>query len=173
MWTGDLGRVDEDGFLHITGRKKEMLITAGGENVHPVPIEISIKEQLPAVSTVMLVGDGLKFLSCLITLRTEVDDEGAPTQQLQPDVIRTFAKLGSTATTVEEARQDPLVLDYLMEDVARYNETAESNAKTVKKLLVLPEDFSIQNGLLTPTQKLKRNVVLARYEDEITELYNV
>lgn len=83
LHTGDIGQFDSDGFLFITGRSKELIITAGGENIPPVAIEDAVKTELPIVSNAMLIGDKRKFLSVLLTLKTEIDmNSGEPQNQL-------------------------------------------------------------------------------------------
>lgn len=96
--SGDLGVVDESGFFRITGRAKEILITAGGENVAPIPIEESIKKQLPCVANAMLIGDQKKFLSVLLTIKTEIDPVSLePLSQLSPITLEWCQNIGSKA----------------------------------------------------------------------------
>ena len=84
--TGDQGRIDKGGYLKITGRIKELIITAGGENVAPVPIEDNFKEQCPACSNIMLIGENRRFMSALITFKVDIDmTTGLPSQNLTPD----------------------------------------------------------------------------------------
>lgn len=94
--SGDLGMVDESGFFRITGRAKEILITAGGENVAPIPIEETLKKQLPCVANAMVIGDRKKFLSVLLTLKTEVDPVTLePLPQLSPIALEWCQNIGS------------------------------------------------------------------------------
>lgn len=152
LHTGDLGRIDANGFVYITGRLKELLITAGGENVPPVPIEQLVKTELSQVSNAFLVGDKRKFLSILLTFKTEVDAEtGTPLDTLLPAVQQWLSSLGCPAKTVTEilkAGPDSRLMDALKDGIDRVNQQATSNAQRIQKLAVLPVDFSIPTGEL-------------------------
>lgn len=171
LCSGDLGRLDKDGNLFITGRLKELIITAGGENIPPVEIENAIQKELPIVSTCVVIGDHRKYLTALATLATEVDSEGKPTNQLTHDVIATLAASGSSATTLEEASQDSKVLSLVMEGIARANKHAHSRAQYVQKVTILPEELSVDQGTLTPTLKIKRGDVAKYFADHIEKMY--
>jgi long-chain-fatty-acid--CoA ligase ACSBG len=172
LHSGDVGRVDADGFLHITGRIKELIITAGGENVPPVLIEDLIKDAAPFVSNVMVIGDKRKFLTCVVTLHVEVH-EGEPTDKLAGATLLKLKDLGSTATTVAEARGDAKLKKAIEDAIVAANKKATSNAQTVKKFEILPAEFSVGGGELTATQKLKRRVVNDKYTDLIESMYDV
>nr|XP_023012248.1 very long-chain-fatty-acid--CoA ligase bubblegum [Leptinotarsa decemlineata] len=175
LHTGDLGRIDEKGFVYITGRLKELLVTAGGENIPPVPIEQQVKAELPQISNAFLVGDKRKFLSVLLTLKTEVDpDTGAPNDKLLWSVRQWLSSLGCPAETVKEVLAggpDKKLLDALNEGIERVNRQATSNAQRIRKLAVLPADFSIPTGELGPTMKVKRRIVEQKYSDIIEKIY--
>lgn len=172
LHSGDVGEVDAEGFLKITSRIKELLVTAGGENVAPVPIEESLKTQLPIVANVMVIGDRRKFLSMLISLKTEVDPQTAlPLNTLTAEVVHVLSALGSTAVTVEEAQACDIVKKHIQEGLTRANEHAISNAAKVQKFFILPTDFSIPGGELGPTMKLRRPIVDQMYAEAISELY--
>lgn len=171
LHSGDCGKIDEDGFMSITGRIKELIITAGGENVPPIIIEDTIKEEIPLVSNVMVVGDRRKFLASLFTLRVTVDSEGQPTDKLDAKALTILKEIGSSATTVAEAKTDPKVKEYLDAGLKRANARATSRAQNVGKYHILDTDFSIGGNELTPTLKLKRKVVHDKYEDVIDSLY--
>ena len=95
LHSGDQGVIDEDGFVTITGRLKELIVTSGGENVSPVPIENRLLELLPEVSNAILVGDKRNYLSCMFCLKTEVDPAtGEPTSVLAPNVLEKSKELG-------------------------------------------------------------------------------
>lgn len=172
----DVGRVDAEGLLYITGRIKELLITAGGENVAPVPIEDEVKKQLPAVSYCMVIGDKRKFLTALLTLKTKVDKEtGQPLETLAHDALE--AVPSSRASTVadvlrelEDEKKGPW-REYIQAGIDRANEKSTSRAQKVQKWAVLPVDFSIPGNELTPTLKLKRGVVSEKYPKIIEGLY--
>ena len=173
LHSGDQGVIDEDGFVTITGRLKELIVTAGGENVSPVPIENKIIELCPMIANCVVVGDKRKFLSCLISLKTEVDPlTGEPSQQLASSVVERLRALGSSTTTVEEAQQDPIVKKMIDEAVDGYNAVAISHAQQLRKWTLMGRDLSLGHGELTATLKLKRNVVHDHYKKEIDSLYN-
>lgn len=172
--SGDLGKRDESGFLFITGRIKELIITAGGENIPPVPIEDAVKEHVPLISNAMLIGDKRKFLSMLLTIKCQVNAEtGAPEDELTPEVIELCSKLGSSATRVSEMAggRDRAIQAAIQDGINRVNEKATSNAQRIQKWLILDRDFSITGGELGPTMKLKRPVVSKMYKEQIDNFY--
>lgn len=174
LHSGDLGKHDEREFLFITGRIKELIITAGGENIPPVPIEDALKECVPIVSNAMLIGDKKKFLSMLITLKCNINGEmGEPEDDLTLESIEFCQKLGSKATKVSDiiGGKDKAVYAVIQEGINLINEKATSNAQKIQKWVILERDFSISGGELGPTMKLKRPVVLKMYKDQIDSFY--
>lgn len=160
------------GFMRITGRIKELIITAGGENIPPVLIENEVKAALLAVSNCMLIGDKRKFLSLLVALKCTVDkDTNEPTDILAHDAVFIGNQIGSTATTMTEAAADPLWSKYIENGIKTANSKTTSNAQIIQKWKMLPADFSEKQGDLTPTLKLKRNVVAKKYDALIESLY--
>lgn len=172
LHSGDRGRLDDQGNLFITGRIKELIKTSGGENIPPAKIEQKIKQELPIVSQAVVIGEGRNFLTCLVTLKTELDKEGNPTDRLAPEVLRTLQSIHSSATTLQQAANDPDVHKFLMQGIQRANQQADSQAQHIQKITVLSKDFSIANGMMTATLKLKRSAVEARYQHEIGEMYS-
>jgi long-chain-fatty-acid--CoA ligase ACSBG len=171
--SGDVGKLDDDGFLKITGRIKELLITAGGENVPPVPIETAVKEGCGLISNAVLIGNKRKYLSMLITLRVVLNmDTLEPTDQLDQLCLNAAEKIGSTAKTIEEAQQDPKVFAAIQASIDAYNAQATSRAQKVQKFVILNTDFSVPGGELTGTQKLKRPIVMDKYADEVESMYS-
>ncbi|XP_013176860.1 PREDICTED: long-chain-fatty-acid--CoA ligase ACSBG2-like isoform X1 [Papilio xuthus] len=172
--SGDVGRVDSNNLLYITGRIKELLITAGGENVAPVLIEQTIQAQLPQIGYAVLIGDRRKFLSVLLTLKAKINTEtGDPLDELETEARKWVASLGSKAKTISEIvkSKDPAVHKAIEEGIARANKQAISNAQKVQKFAILPSDFSMNTGELGPTLKIKRNVVYEKYKEIIEEFY--
>ncbi len=180
--SGDIGEFDENddpsmskpsGFLRITGRIKELIITAGGENIPPVLIEDQMKAAMNALSNVIVIGDKMKFLTMLISLKVEVDPETMiPTEKLAQDALFAGKNFGSTAQTVAEAAVDPLWIKYLNDGMKAGNSKTTSSAQIVQKWRLLPTDLSEKAGDLTPTLKLKRSVVTKKYETLINTMYD-
>jgi long-chain acyl-CoA synthetase len=154
--TGDLGALDEDGYLSITGRKKEIIVTAGGKNVAPAVIEDRIRADA-LVAECMVVGDGRPFVGALVTL----DEEFLPHWAEQH---------GKTGRTVAELAADPDLLAAVQQAVDVGN-AAVSKAESVRRFRILPGQFTEESGHLTPSLKLKRNVVASDFADEIEALY--
>ncbi|KAK2542322.1 Acsbg2 [Columba guinea] len=174
LHSGDLGKHDKDGFLYITGRIKELIITAGGENVPPIPIEDAVKDAVPLISNAMLVGDKAKFLAMLLTLKCNVNVEtGEPGDDLTPEAVEYCQKLGSKATKVSEiiGSKDKAVYAAIQKGISAVNERAVSNAQKVQKWVLLEKDFSIFGGELGPTMKLKRPEVVRKYKEQIAQFY--
>jgi long-chain acyl-CoA synthetase len=154
--TGDLGEVDADGFLHITGRKKEIIVTAGGKNVAPAVLEDRMQAH-NLIGPTMVVGDGQPFIAAIITL--------------DPDALSAWAAShGKQSTTVAGLRDDPDLVAEIQAAVDDAN-AAVSRAESIRSWRLLDSEFSEESGYLTPTQKLKRNVVTKDYRDEIASIY--
>jgi len=177
LHTGDIGRLDKDGYLYITGRIKELIITAGGENISPSLIEDAMKPELAAVvSNIMVVGDKRKFLACLLTLRVDPLPDPAEGQyslsdNLNRDALAILHGIGSNAKTVQEAKQDPALKKWILDGINRYNKHAVSGAQQIRAFCILDHDFTVDNETLTPTMKLKRRIVLQRYAKDIDDMY--
>ena len=154
--SGDLGSLDDEGFLRITGRKKELIVTAGGKNVAPAVLEDRLRGH-PLVSQVLVVGDGRPCIGALITLDAEM-------------LPLWLAGHGLEDMDPVEAASDPRVRAALERAVARANE-AVSRAESIRTFTVLPGDFTVANGLLTPSLKVRRAQAQERFAEEIDALY--
>lgn len=160
------------GFMKITGRIKELIITAGGENIPPVLIENELKKAMNAVSNVMVVGDKRKYLIFLVSLKCTVDLEtGAPTDTLAPEALLDGDKIGSKAKTMTEASKCEKWNAYIEAGRVAANKCTTSDAQKVQKFAWLDKDFSEKEGDLTPTLKLKRSVVNKKCTDLIDKVY--
>uniref|UniRef100_T1JBW0 long-chain-fatty-acid--CoA ligase n=1 Tax=Strigamia maritima TaxID=126957 RepID=T1JBW0_STRMM len=175
LFTGDLGMIDKYGYLYVTGRAKELIITSGGENIPPILIETIIKKNLPVVSNCMLVGDRKKYLTMLITLKTEVDPNTLlPTDELSQQAIAWCESVGSQIKSVSELihTKDESVMRAIQDGITKYNHyEAISNAQKIQKWIILPEDFSIGNGDFGPTGKMRRPLITKKYSDLIDKMY--
>jgi long-chain-fatty-acid--CoA ligase ACSBG len=168
LHSGDVGRIDSYGFLHITGRIKELLITAGGENIAPVPMEDAIKSKLPGISNVVMIGDRRKYNVCLITLRLKTLDDGSFTKEL----VGASLNIGSPAKTVDEAQKCDVWKKYIETGITAANKEAVSNASKIQKHRILDTDFGVLTGELTATLKLKRPIVNQMYANVIESMYS-
>ncbi|MDR0482939.1 MAG: AMP-binding protein [Cellulomonadaceae bacterium] len=154
--TGDIGSIDDEGRLTITGRKKEIIVTAGGKNVAPAILEDRLRSH-PLISQVVVVGDAQPFIGALVTL--------------DPDMLPGWlATKGLPEMSVEEARENPQVLASLQRAVDRANRVM-ARAESIRKFTVLPIDFTEANGYLTPSLKVKKLEVKRDFAAEIAELY--
>jgi long-chain acyl-CoA synthetase len=154
--TGDLGELDDEGFLRITGRKKEILVTAGGKNVAPAVLEDRVRAH-PLVSQCMVVGDQRPFIAALVTL----DEEALP------DWLSGEGRPGAAPA---ELRDDPALRAAIQSAVDEANK-AVSKAEAIRVFRILPRDFTEATGELTPSLKVKRAVVMKEYADEIDAIY--
>ncbi|KAA1417966.1 long-chain fatty acid--CoA ligase [Nocardioides humilatus] len=159
--TGDVGEVDDEGFVRITGRKKEILVTAGGKNVAPAVLEDRVRAHA-LVSQCLVVGDGQPFIAALVT----IDQEALPAWAEQHG--KELPKDGSVAGLVD----DPDLRRAIQAAVDDAN-LAVSKAEAIRKFEILPYDWTEEGGQLTPSLKLKRNVVMRECRDEVAALYEV
>ena len=155
LHSGDLGRIDADGFIYVTGRKKDLLITSGGKNISPGNIEAELMN-LPLVEHAVVIGDSRHYLSALLTLK--------------PDVLQDFAQHHGLPGGPGDWCTSGPVHEELQRGIDAIN-AKQARVAHVRKFSVLQSAFSIDNGCLTPTQKIRRNVVQRQYAEEIEALY--
>lgn len=156
LHTGDLGTLDEDQFLYITGRLKNLMVTSGGKNISPQPLENALLTS-PWIEQVMVTGNGRNFVSALIVLSHET-------------LTAYYEKQGKAILPPEEAVKDPDIFHIIQKEVEDRMKPF-SRYEQVKKFILLPEPFSIEKDELTPTLKVKRQVVESRYATLIDEMY--
>ncbi len=155
--TGDIGQLDADGYLTITGRKKELIVTAGGKNVAPAVLEDRLRAH-PLVSQCLVVGDNQPFIAALVT----IDEEAFPAWKA--------AHGKPEGATVSELADDEELRATIQSGVDDANR-AVSKAEAIKAFRILGDDWTVDNGLLTPSLKVKRNVVLKQYSAEVDAIY--
>ncbi|HVM26404.1 MAG TPA: AMP-binding protein [Mycobacteriales bacterium] len=155
--TGDIGELDEDGYLKITGRKKELIVTAGGKNVAPAVLEDRLRAN-PIVSQCMVVGDQRPFIGCLVTLDAES----------LPGWLK--AKGKPEDLSIEQAADDEDVTAEIQRAVDEANK-AVSKAEAIRKFTILPVDWTEEGGQMTPSLKLKRSVVMKEFAADVDALY--
>jgi long-subunit acyl-CoA synthetase (AMP-forming) len=156
LHSGDVGMLDDDGFLYVTDRKKELIITSGGKNVAPVPIESKLKG-IPGVAQAVVLGDRRNHLSALI--------------MLDPDSLSAIAaEIGSTATEPAAAASCERWRGFIEQRIDAVN-AGLARYETIRRFAILSEGLSVENGTLTPTLKLKRRVIHRVFEPTIEELY--
>ncbi|WP_067667633.1 AMP-dependent synthetase/ligase [Nocardia miyunensis] len=156
--TGDLGAIDSNGFITITGRKKEILVTAGGKNVSPAMLEDSLRSH-PLISQVMVVGDSKPFIGALITLDAEALPGWTERHNLPAD------------TPIEKLIENPDLVAEIDAAVADTNKLV-SHAEAIKKIRILPVDWTEESGELTPKMSLKRAVVMKNYAADVEAIYS-
>jgi long-chain acyl-CoA synthetase len=155
--TGDLGELDRDGFLTITGRKKDLLVTAGGKNVAPGPLEEKIRQH-QLVGHAVVVGDGKPFVAALVSL--------------DPDGLEDWCAQNKVpALAIQEATTDAHVRAAIQEAVDQAN-TLVSKAESIRNFALLKAQLTLESGHLTPSLKLKRAAVVRDFEAEIASLYD-
>lgn len=157
LHSGDVGVIDDGGFLKITDRKKELIITAGGENIAPQVLEGKLKA-IPMLSQAVVIGDRRKYLTALFTLDPE-------------KVAQEAQAAGSSARNAEEAARCEKFMAHLQKQVDEVNKTL-ARVQTIKKFTVLPEELSVEGEELTPTMKLKRRIIYSKYGDAIESMYS-
>ncbi|WP_150243650.1 AMP-dependent synthetase/ligase [Nocardiopsis quinghaiensis] len=153
--TGDLGALDEDGFLSVTGRKKEIIVTAGGKNVAPAVLEDRIRAHA-LVSQCMVVGDNRKFIAALVTI--------------DPDSFAQWKEANDKTGEISDLTEDPDLNAAVQEAVDNANK-AVSKAEGIKKFKILPSDFTEESGQMTASLKVKRHVVSKQWSKEIEDIY--
>ena len=157
--TGDIGAFDSEGFLTITGRKKEIIVTAGGKNVAPAALEDPIRAN-PIVGQVVVVGDQKPFISALVTLDSEMLPTWLGNNSLPADM------------SLADAAKNPAVRAEVQRAIDGANAHV-SRAESIRKFTILATEWSEASGHLTPKMSIKRNVIMDDYADEIAELYSV
>jgi long-chain acyl-CoA synthetase len=153
--TGDVGEVDDEGFVRITGRKKEILVTAGGKNVAPAVLEDRVRAHA-LVDQCLVVGDGQPFIAALVTLDREA--------------VATWAEQHGKTTKVEDLVDDPDLRSEIEAAVEDANK-AVSKAESIRKFHILADEWTEEGGQLTPSLKLKRNVVMRENRNDVAALY--
>jgi long-chain acyl-CoA synthetase len=157
LHTGDIGELDDDGYLKIVDRKKELIITAGGKNISPANLEAALK-MIPLVGQACAIGDKRPFVSALVVLDTDVAPAWAQSKGIDASDLADLAEHPEVVSEIEQA---------LGQVMSQFN-----NAERVKKVRILAEEWLPDSEELTPTSKLKRRGIHAKYEAEIEAIYS-
>jgi long-chain acyl-CoA synthetase len=156
--TGDIAEIDDDGYVTITGRKKDIIVTAGGKNVAPGPLE-KILDSHPLIAYALVVGEGRPYIGCLISIDGDILPDWLSRRDKDP------------ATPIADLVADPELLAELQEKVDEANATV-SKAEQIKRFRVIPVELSEDAGEITPSVKVKRHVVMEKYSSEVNALYD-
>jgi long-chain-fatty-acid--CoA ligase ACSBG len=169
LHSGDKGSKDVNNMFRITGRYKELIITAGGENISPVPIENALKLNCPAISNAMMVGDKRKFNIVLVTLKAVGATGELPgTEELDGAAVAHGCK------TIPEASSNSDYIKMIEDAIKKTNAdgtVCPSNASKIQKFTILPQDFSVETDEITPSLKLKRSVATNKYINIVEKIY--
>lgn len=155
--TGDMGDIDDCGRVSVTDRKKDLIITAGGINVAPAPLQASI-ECCPVVAQCLVIGNGRRFVSALITLDLDDVNQWLKSKGLEP------------CKDLKEASENPVIKSEVQSAVDKANKSV-SRAESIRKFVILPEDFTPENGMLTVSLKVRRKEVVSHFKDTIEAIY--
>ena len=158
LHTGDIGEIDREGYLKITDRKKHLFVSSGGKNIAPGPIE-SLLSQSRYIDQIMLVGDKRQYCTALIVPDLNAFNE-------------VFRERGESPVQNEELVRDPKAIEIIQVEIDRQQRELATYER-VRKFALLPEPFTVENGMMTPTLKVKRKEVERRYTDLIESLYKV
>lgn len=171
LMSGDIGKIDEDGFVYITGRKKEIYVNSGGKNIAPLVIEETMKS-IPEVSQCFLVGDQRKFCSALLTLDIGAvlrDHHGVDAQKVPKDPAEQIAELEGKGSSVEKEVEN---LYKMIDTKVKELNNQFAPPEQVRKFTILPRDFSVDHGELTPTLKIRRKQIRENWAEEIERMYS-
>ena len=171
LYTGDVGKIDSDGYLSITGRKKEIYVSSSGKNIAPLVIEETMKS-IPIVSQCYLVGDDRKFCSALITLDMGVilrDYIGINVNEIPKDPIKQNELIISNNKKLSDFTDNKDIFNFVSDEIEKLNQKF-SNPEQVKKFSILPRDFSIDEGELTPTLKIRRKQINDNWSEVISSM---
>lgn len=155
--TGDIGHLDQDGYLTITGRKKEILVTASGKNVAPAQLEDQIRAD-GLISQVMVIGDNQKFVAALITLDEETAPSWLKQRGLDPDM------------SIADMATHPAVREHVQALIDKANESV-SRAESIREFRIADRDFTIEAGQMTPSMKIRRETILRDFQDLVDDIY--
>ena len=173
LHTGDVGKIDSEGFLSITGRKKEIYVSSSGKNVAPLVIEETIKS-IPIISQCFLVGDNRKYCSALVTLDMGVilrDKIGIEATEIPKDPVEQNQMIMDNGKNLSDFTDSKEMHAELSKEIDRLNQNF-SNPEQIKKFSILPRDFSIDEGELTPTLKIRRKQINDNWADTIDKMYS-
>jgi len=172
LHTGDVGKIDSEGFISITGRKKEIYVSSGGKNIAPLVIEETMKS-IPLLSQCFLVGDGRKYCSALFTLDVGAilrDKIGVQSNAIPKDPRKQLTMLGEKGHSLSDFTESEDVKSEIQSFVNDLNGQF-SNPEQLKKFSILPRDFTIDDGELTPTLKIKRKQIRENWSEMIESMY--
>jgi len=171
--TGDVGEIDDNGFVSITGRKKEIYVSSAGKNIAPLVIEETMKS-IPLISQCFLVGDNYKFCSALFTLDVGVilrDKVNIDTAKIPKDPALQIKMLEENSFKLSDFTDNKEIFSEVEKEVQRLNDEF-SNPEQIKKFIILPRDFTIDDGELTPTLKIRRKQINENWSAEINSMYS-